>query len=91
LKLAIGKNAFIFFVSKNNDNTCLFVCLQEIYLDWWPMTRDCSVYALSILALIICLADEVVYWYEAAVLVAMYIAYIICELNKKFLLLASNI
>lgn len=43
------------------------------------MTRDCSVYALSILALIICLADEVVYWYEAAVLVAMYVAYITCE------------
>jgi Ca2+/Na+ antiporter len=69
LKNIHGVNKWLIFVA----------IIQEIYLDWWPMTRDCSVYALSILALIICLADEVVYWYEAAVLVAMYVAYIICE------------
>jgi hypothetical protein len=45
------------------------------------MTRDCAVYALSVVWLIICLDDELVYWYEAAGLVTFYICYIVCEYN----------
>ncbi|XP_059491181.1 sodium/potassium/calcium exchanger 3-like isoform X2 [Neocloeon triangulifer] len=55
---------------------CGIAASKEIWLDWWPMTRDCGVYALAVVALIACLADEVVQWYEAAILVAMYIIYI---------------
>ncbi|KAF4531117.1 hypothetical protein B566_EDAN011142 [Ephemera danica] len=56
---------------------CGIFASKEIILDWWPMTRDCAVYAISVIGLIVCLADELVYWYEAAMLVTFYLFYIL--------------
>lgn len=47
-----------------------------IYLDWWPISRDCLVYAVSVISLIVVLADGKVMWYEAMILVLIYILYL---------------
>lgn len=40
------------------------------------MSRDCLMYAISVIALIITLQDGKVMWYEAAILVLAYCIYI---------------
>ncbi|CAB3361727.1 Hypothetical predicted protein [Cloeon dipterum] len=62
---------------------CGIAASKEIMLDWWPMTRDCGVYVLAVVALIVCLADEVVHWYEAAILVSMYVGYIVLMVYNR--------
>ena len=42
----------------------------------WPLLRDCTFYLLSIVALIAITYDKNVYWYEAIVLVTMYLLYV---------------
>ena len=42
----------------------------------WPLLRDCTCYLLSIVALIAITYDKNVYWYEAIVLVTMYLLYV---------------
>ncbi|XP_078347216.1 sodium/potassium/calcium exchanger 3-like [Oculina patagonica] len=42
----------------------------------WPLLRDCTCYLLSIAALIAITYDKKVYWYEAVVLVTMYLLYV---------------
>ncbi|XP_031573967.1 sodium/potassium/calcium exchanger 4-like [Actinia tenebrosa] len=46
-------------------------------LSWWPLMRDCIYYLISIAALVVVTYDKEVYWYEALVLVIMYIFYVI--------------
>ena len=43
----------------------------------WPLLRDCTCYLLSIAALIAVSYDKKVYWYEAVVLVTMYLLYVV--------------
>lgn len=45
-------------------------------LDWWPLTRDCLAYGITVAVLICIIHDERVEWYEALVLVLLYIIYI---------------
>ncbi|XP_076461771.1 putative sodium/potassium/calcium exchanger CG1090 [Babylonia areolata] len=44
---------------------------------WWPMVRDCIAYLLSVLALIFIIYDAVVKWYEAVLLIVMYVLYVL--------------
>nr|CAH7712959.1 unnamed protein product [Callosobruchus chinensis] len=46
-------------------------------LEWWPLTRDSAMYALSVILLIITLHDGRVYFYEALVLVLVYTLYVL--------------
>ena len=43
----------------------------------WPLLRDCTCYLLSIAAFIAISYDKKVYWYEAVVLVTMYLLYVV--------------
>ena len=43
----------------------------------WPLLRDCTCYLLSVAALIAVSYDKKVYWYEALVLVTMYLLYVV--------------
>lgn len=43
----------------------------------WPLIRDCVCYILSIAALVAVLYDQVIYWYEGALLVSMYLLYLV--------------
>lgn len=45
-------------------------------LDWWPVTRDCVAYGITVAILIVIIHDERVEWYEALVLVMLYLVYI---------------
>lgn len=47
-----------------------------IPLDWWPLTRDCLAYGFTVAVLICIIHDERVEWYEALILVLLYIVYI---------------
>ncbi|VVD00708.1 unnamed protein product [Leptidea sinapis] len=45
-------------------------------LDWWPLTRDCLAYGITVSILICIMHDEYVMWYEAFLLVLLYGVYI---------------
>ncbi|XP_055301928.1 sodium/potassium/calcium exchanger 3 isoform X2 [Sitodiplosis mosellana] len=49
---------------------------MDIPLDWWPLTRDCLAYGFTVAVLICIIHDERVEWYEALILVILYIVYI---------------
>ncbi|XP_063223354.1 sodium/potassium/calcium exchanger 3-like isoform X1 [Bacillus rossius redtenbacheri] len=49
---------------------------QVLVLDWWPLSRDCLMYGVTVCMLILTLYDERVYWYEALLLVSAYTLYI---------------
>ncbi|CAH8531630.1 unnamed protein product [Dicrocoelium dendriticum] len=56
--------------------TALFA-KHVIYLNWWPLVRDCSFYLISIILLAIVIVDEKIYWYEALFLLLFYGAYVV--------------
>ncbi|XP_013179544.1 PREDICTED: sodium/potassium/calcium exchanger 4 isoform X1 [Papilio xuthus] len=45
-------------------------------LDWWPLTRDCLAYGITVSILICIMHDEYVQWYEALLLVSLYGLYL---------------
>ncbi|XP_056642166.1 sodium/potassium/calcium exchanger 3 isoform X1 [Diorhabda sublineata] len=49
---------------------------QIVPLDWWPLTRDCLAYGVTVSILICIIHDERVEWYEALCLVLLYTVYI---------------
>lgn len=51
--------------------------LKEVPLDWWPLTRDCLAYGITVSILICIIHDERVEWYEALTLVLLYTVYIL--------------
>lgn len=50
--------------------------IQVVPLDWWPVSRDCLAYGVTVAILICIIHDERVEWYEALTLVLLYIVYI---------------
>lgn len=56
---------------------CALCAGQVVDLDWWSVSRDCVMYAVAVVALILTLLDDVIYWHEALLLVLMYIFYIL--------------
>lgn len=55
----------------------------KLKLDWWPLTRDSLVYGISVCVLITFLNNDKVEWYEALILVLVYVAYIILLVFDK--------
>ncbi|KAL1500925.1 hypothetical protein ABEB36_006344 [Hypothenemus hampei] len=51
--------------------------IRPIKLDWWPVTRDISMYMLAICILIGIVHDGVIYWYEGLILFICYFLYFI--------------
>lgn len=47
-----------------------------VYLEKWPLFRDCSFYTISIGVLVAIIYDGKVHWYESVVLLLLYILYI---------------
>ncbi|XP_070542339.1 sodium/potassium/calcium exchanger 5-like isoform X1 [Ptychodera flava] len=46
-------------------------------LSWWPMIRDLVCYVISVIALTVVIMDGRVYWYEALIMIAMYVGYVL--------------
>lgn len=47
----------------------------NLRLDWWPVSRDCLMYCMSVLALIATIWDGMVMWYESLLLFLAYFIY----------------
>ena len=41
-------------------------------MEWWPLTRDCVIYGFAVIGLGAILADGLVFWWEAMILVLFY-------------------
>lgn len=55
----------------------LAVWKNDVPIDWFPITRDCLMYAITVLALIGVISNNIVEWYEAMILILMFGAYIV--------------
>ncbi|XP_072942606.1 sodium/potassium/calcium exchanger Nckx30C isoform X4 [Epargyreus clarus] len=55
---------------------CALFSRTTLSLTWWPLFRDCTFYSISLMVLIYCFRDNVIYWQEALVLFSLYGAYV---------------
>lgn len=55
---------------------CALFSRTVLTLTWWPLFRDCTFYSASLLILILFFRDNHIYWYEAAILFGIYLAYV---------------
>ncbi|KAJ8920092.1 hypothetical protein NQ315_011747, partial [Exocentrus adspersus] len=56
--------------------SCCGLCSSvAIYLNWWPLVRDCFFYAVSILVMLGVIYDETITWVESVVLLVTYVIY----------------
>ncbi|KAJ7996631.1 hypothetical protein DPEC_G00239050 [Dallia pectoralis] len=59
---------------------------QAVHLTWWSLFRDSTYYIFSVLALILVIYDAKVVWWEAVLLMTMYVVYIIImKFNSQLL------
>lgn len=65
-------------------SACCGLCARS-QLNAWLFSRDCLLYALSIIGLIAVIYDHLIMWYEALLMVLGYICYLIS--NQKLLVL----
>ncbi|XP_013773501.1 sodium/potassium/calcium exchanger 3-like [Limulus polyphemus] len=54
----------------------LVVWKTDVPLDWYPISRDSFIYALTVVALVGVINDNVVYWWEGLILILMFFGYI---------------
>jgi len=52
-----------------------------VFYHWWAISRDTLAYAFTVLLLIMTLWDGRVEWYEALILVACYVLYILGDVS----------
>lgn len=50
---------------------------RTIPIDWYPISRDCFIYGVTVIVLIIVVGDGVVYWYESLAMIIGYLIYIL--------------
>ena len=55
---------------------CALFSRTVLTLTWWPLFRDCTFYSISLLALVLFFLDNQIYWWEAALLLSLYAAYV---------------
>lgn len=66
------------------DDLMRFILLfQVVPLHWWPLTRDCIAYGITVTILICIIHDERIEWYEALILVILYGVYILGNQQKR--------
>ncbi|XKL60419.1 hypothetical protein PGB90_007476 [Kerria lacca] len=69
---------------------CILLTSRRVLkVDCWPIIREITAYLLAMIALVTVLADEIVEWYEACCLIAIYFIYLIVlkfndQLQAKF-------
>ena len=56
---------------------CALAAKSTLYIDWYPLTRDSIYYIVAVAALLGVLEDGKVTWYESAILVGLYVLYIL--------------
>ncbi|XP_021706750.1 sodium/potassium/calcium exchanger 4 isoform X1 [Aedes aegypti] len=58
-------------------------CKKPVQLDWWPITRDCIVFAFHISVLVGFAWDGRIYWYESMVFVILLFTYFVVMFQNK--------
>lgn len=56
-------------------SVCALFSGGVIYLNWWPLVRDCIAYFVAIFALLFTIYNEQVTWYESTIFLLLYVAY----------------
>ncbi|GFS23865.1 sodium:potassium:calcium exchanger [Elysia marginata] len=56
-----------------------------VELTWYPLIRDTLFYLLSVLTLFLIIKDQEVMWYEATMMILLYIVYIVLMYFNRFL------
>ncbi|KAJ9582402.1 hypothetical protein L9F63_003255, partial [Diploptera punctata] len=56
---------------------CCGLFTRHVKLNWWSLSRDCGIYALTVVALITTVWDSRIEWYEALILVLLYAFYVL--------------
>lgn len=56
---------------------CGLLAGKEILLTCWPLVRDSTCYLITIGALVLAVLDNTVHWYDATMLLLIYIAYLV--------------
>lgn len=87
--LRFREETFRFQQSERTFHSTILI-FQVIFLDWWPVSRDCLMYGVSVISLIITLQDGIVMWYEALLLVFFYVIYIAGMNDSHFFFPISN-
>nr|XP_023026399.1 probable sodium/potassium/calcium exchanger CG1090 [Leptinotarsa decemlineata] len=58
--------------------SCCGLCSTAVvYLNWWPLVRDCFFYAVSILVMLVVIYDKTISWGESLVMLITYLFYCI--------------
>lgn len=55
---------------------CALFSKTILTLTWWPLFRDCTFYSISLIALVLFFMDNIIVWWEAALLLSLYAAYV---------------
>jgi sodium/potassium/calcium exchanger 2 len=55
---------------------CALFSKTILTLTWWPLFRDCTFYSISLIALVLFFMDNLIVWWEAALLLLLYAAYV---------------
>ena len=55
---------------------CALFSKTILSLTWWPLFRDCTFYSISLIALVLFFMDNLIVWWEAALLLGLYAAYV---------------
>ncbi|KAL1417522.1 hypothetical protein MTO96_000619 [Rhipicephalus appendiculatus] len=55
----------------------LIVWKKTVDISWYPVTRDCIMFAITVLALVVIVWDNSVAWWEAMIMLLMFILYIV--------------
>lgn len=55
----------------------LIVWRKTVHISWYPVTRDCLMFAVTVLALVVFVWDNSVAWWEALIMLLMFIMYIV--------------
>lgn len=55
---------------------CAVFSKSVLNLTWWPLFRDVTFYSVSLIVLIVCFVDGLIYWWEALSLLLIYAAYV---------------
>lgn len=55
----------------------LIIWKKTVDISWYPVTRDCIMFAVTVLALVVFVWDNSVAWWEALIMLLMFIMYIV--------------
>ncbi|XP_044271397.1 probable sodium/potassium/calcium exchanger CG1090 isoform X2 [Tribolium madens] len=66
-------------------SVCALCTTTVIYLNWWPLIRDCFFYAVSILVMLVTIQDKMISWIESLFMILMYVVYCIALHYNNYL------